>query len=194
MSITQTSLRHEKSKDAFPFLKLDADEYVVLAISRSKFGLIGIWFSVIVMFLLLTIALILRDQGTKSQGPMNIIDTSGALGLLRPVVFVLYIFLVFFGILGTKVYLGNKMFITNKRVVQIAQDALFHKSTNIIELSRIEDVSFHRKGVLDYLFHMGTIRLSTVGDETTYTFHFVDTPTDEIETITRLVHEIKEKK
>ena len=35
--------------------------------------------------------------------------------------------------------------------------------------------------------------MSTVGDETTYTFKYVDTPTDELEKITHLVHMEKEK-
>ena len=38
------------------------------------------------------------------------------------------------------------------------------------------------------MFSVGTLRMSTIGSETTYTFEHVDTPTDELETITHLVH------
>ncbi|MBQ6605362.1 hypothetical protein IJH66_00005, partial [Candidatus Saccharibacteria bacterium] len=58
---------------------------------------------------------------------------------------------------------------------------------------RIEDVSFKQSGIFDYLFKIGTIRMSTVGDETTYTFPFVDTPTDEVEMIAHLIHLSKDR-
>ena len=35
--------------------------------------------------------------------------------------------------------------------------------------------------------------MSTIGDETTYTLKYVDTPTDELEIITHLVHVEKER-
>ena len=71
---------------------------------------------------------------------------------------------------------------------------LFTRSSNVIELSRIEDVSFKQNGFFDYIFRIGTIRMSTVGDETTYTFPFVDTPTDEVNLIAHLIHLAKERK
>ena len=38
---------------------------------------------------------------------------------------------------------------------------------------------------------MGVLRMSTVGDETTYTLKYVDTPHDEVKTISHLVYECK---
>ena len=175
MSTTLTDLRHARSAQDFPFLSLEDGEYVVLSIARSRLGLI---------FLVLT--LILLSFGSSSDSAL-----APATSVIRLIIFCLYGVLILTGVVGTKVYLDNKMYITNKRAIQISSNALFHKSTNIIELSRIEDVSYAQAGLLDYLFHMGTIRMSTVGDETTYTFRFVDTPTDEIKTITHLVHETK---
>ncbi|MBQ6570756.1 PH domain-containing protein [Candidatus Saccharibacteria bacterium] len=184
MSTTLTDLRHARSAQDFPFLSLEDGEYVVLSIARSRLGLIFVWFSEIVGFLVLT--LILLSFGSSSDSAL-----APATSFIRLIIFCLYGVLILTGVVGTKVYLDNKMYITNKRAIQISSNALFHKSTNIIELSRIEDVSYAQAGLLDYLFHMGTIRMSTVGDETTYTFRFVDTPTDEIKTITHLVHETK---
>lgn len=185
---TSTTLRHNRSQQDFPFLSLEEDEYVALSISRSRYGLILIWFAEIVGFLALTLILILLDSPSASLAPAGF---ANPISLFRPLIICLYFVLILTGLIGTKVYLSNKLYITNRRAIQISSNALFHKSTNIIELSHIEDVSFTRSGLFDTIFHIGTIRMATVGDETTYTFPFVDTPKDEINLITHLVHENK---
>ena len=189
MSKTINNLRHARSQQDFPFLSLEEDEYVVLKISRSRAGLVLIWFTEVVLFLICTLALILVD----SSGAANSFFAS-SMPIFRIVIFVVYIFLFLSGTIGTKVYLDNKVYITNRRVIQETSNALFSKSTNVIELEKIEDVSFRQSGILDYIFHFGTIRMATVGDETTYTFRFVDTPTDEVQTISHLITEAKKPK
>ena len=185
MSKTLSNLRHARSKKDFPFLSLAEDEYVVLKITRSRAGLIIIWFAEIVLALLLTLVLILLSNSDSS------VAAPASLSILRIIILVVYFVLLLSGLIGTKVYLSNKLFITNKRAIEFSSNALFHTSTSVIELSRIEDVSFKKSGILDYAFRMGTIRLSTVGDEHTYTFPFIDTPTDEMQTISSLIHDLK---
>ena len=85
------------------------------------------------------------------------------------------------------------MYITNHRAIQNIRTSIFNTSTNVIELERIEDVSFHQKGFFGAIFNIGTLRMSTVGDETTYTFEMLDTPTDEVETISKLVRDSHKK-
>ena len=92
------------------------------------------------------------------------------------------------------VYSNNKLFVTNKRIIQRSQSTLFASSTNIIDLVSIEDVSFKQSGLLEHILKVGTLRMSTIGEETTYTFKYVDTPIDELETITHLVHVEKQEK
>jgi len=48
--------------------------------------------------------------------------------------------------------------------------------------------------LIDHLCHFGVLRLSTIGDETTYTLKYVDTPHDEVKTISHLVYECKKGK
>ena len=189
MSKTLNNLRHARSQQDFPFLSLEEDEYVVLKIARAKAGLILIWFTEVVLFLVCTLALILVDSTGAASSFL-----ASSMPIFRIVIFVVYIFLFLSGAIGTKVYLDNKIYVTNHRIIHEASSSLFHKSTNVIELEKIEDVSFKQAGLLDYIFHFGTIRMSTVGDETTYTFRFVDTPTDEIQTISHLIHETKQPK
>ena len=53
-------------------------------------------------------------------------------------------------------------------------DSPVSNSVNIIDLISIEDASFKQDSLMQKLFNYGTFRLSTVGDETTYTFKYSD--------------------
>ncbi len=191
MKTSLARIRHARSKAEFPELPLEEGEYVELAIERSKIGLVMIWSGTIAVSLAVIIASFFIFDALAS-GPLGI--PSSAVPYFYTIVVCMIIVLIVAGLIGTKIYKGNNLFITNKRVFQNTMTGLFVRTSNVIELSRIEDVSFHQNGFLDYLFRIGTIRMSTVGDETTYTFPFVDTPTDEVNLIAHLIHLAKDRK
>jgi hypothetical protein len=64
-------------------------------------------------------------------------------------------------------------------------------SLNMIDLSSIEDTSFSQAGVVQKIFGYGTFRLSTVGDETTYTFKKSDITPEEVKAVAKLVSSAK---
>ncbi|MBR0480345.1 PH domain-containing protein [Candidatus Saccharibacteria bacterium] len=183
-------LHHARSKKDYPELELEEDEFVELDIRRSRYGLLGIWsLTVLVGLIILIVSM------TVNLGGSSILHD---LGFNPDATTYLYlIFLILFGVVilcafvVSKVYNANRMFVTNRRIFHYESISLFAKSVNVIDLNRIEDVSFRQNGLLDHIFRLGTIRLSTVGDETTYTFKYVDTPTDELKTIMHLVHNRK---
>ncbi len=185
-------LRHARSKKDFPEITLEEDEYVELAIRRSKIGLIFIWIGVLLGFAALTFALILFIHGATSSSVFKI--NASSKHYLYIMIFALYAILILVGIVSTVTYASNKLYITNKRAIQMSMTSLFSKSVNVIDLVSIEDVSFKQNGIFEHIFQLGTIRMATVGDETTYTFKYVNTPRDELDTITHLVHTIKSKK
>ncbi len=176
-------LRHARSTKDFPGLKLESDEYVELSIRRSPVGLILMWTGEVVGFIFLFVLMIFLTHGGFSVG----LDHT-AKNFMYFVCYVMIGVMLVAGIIGTHVYRGNSLYVTNHRVIQNSVMSLMAKSTNVIELSKIEDVSFKQSGLYEYVFRLGTIRMSTVGDETTYTFKYVDIPTDELEVISHLVH------
>ena len=185
-------LHHARSAKDFPELRLEENEFVELAITRSKFGLILIWGAAIIGYIALIVAIIFMEFGNA-----NILASSNLNHFAKSYLYL--IILILFGIItiaafvGTKVYRQNRLYVTNKRLIHHQANTLFSKSVNVIELLSIEDVSFQQTNIGDHLFKLGTIRMSTVGDETTYVFKFVNTPDNELEIITHLVHMEKEK-
>lgn len=176
-------------------IKLEKNEKIELLITRSKLGLLLIWTCMtagLVALTLITVSLpsIFRDI---SQQMIFQIDES-AFGYLYIIIAMLYVVVIFTANVSAYVYKNNYLYVTNKRLIHRSTTALFAKSTNVIDLKSIEDVSFKQTGFVQYVFRLGTIRMSTVGDETTYCFDYVDTPTDELDAITHLIHVEKNKK
>ena len=66
-------------------------------------------------------------------------------------------------------------------------------SINIIDLFSIEDASFRQDSLPQKLFHYGTLRLATVGDETTYTFPYSDILPEQLRAVTELISKAKKK-
>jgi hypothetical protein len=185
-------VKHARSEKDYPELKLEPDEHVVLHLKRSRVGVIALWCMVAFCIIVLSFALIMIANSLKNNETLLVVNDD-ALGYLRIAIFALYAVVIAGGMVGQSIYDTNEMYITNRRAIQKSRVSLFANSMNIIELRRIEDVSFRQETLFDHLFHIGILRMSTIGDETTYTFRFLDTPRDEVTTISHLVYENKKR-
>jgi hypothetical protein len=184
-----TKLRHARSKKDFPDISLEENEYVVLKIKRSGVIPILVWTGVILATIFfISLHIMISNLGTGTFAMDS--NSQGFFGLIITVVFSV---ILISALISMNVYSNNKLFVTNKRIIQKTQSSLFSSSTNVIDLISIEDVSFKQSGLFEHITRVGTLRMSTVGDETTYTFKYVDSPVDELETITHLVHVEKQE-
>lgn len=186
MNESFTNIRHERSKKDFPHLKLEDGEYVELAFSRAKIYLTAIIVGAIASSALLLIVFAI----VMSTGSFT---TDMGRNFLAIVFLVVVAVIVIAGLIYLRIYRGNKLFITNKRVMQFSMSSLFSSSVNIIDLKSIEDASFRQVNLWQKLFKYGTLRLSTVGDETTYTFPFSDISGEELKVIAYLVSNAKKQ-
>lgn len=186
MDESLTQIRHERSKKDFPGLKLEADEYVEFAFKRARvcLGLIFAGIALAVIVILLALLLTLLGQSMLDQMGRNFVYI---------ILSALFAAAVITGVVALMLYHGNQLFITNKRVIQKVMDSPVANSTNIIDLASIEDASFHQKGIMPTFFHYGTLRLATVGDETTYTFKYSDISSDDLKAVTKLITSAKRK-
>lgn len=179
-------IRHERSKKDFPGISLEEGEYVEFAFSRAKIILMlilcGTAFGVIVVLLAFLVALLGQDS----------IDEMG-----RKFLFIILLALlaaaIIMGMIALTTYRGNKLYVTNRRVIQLIMNSLVSSSTNAIDLESVEDVSFRQDGLLQRILHFGTLRLATVGEETTYTFKHSDISPEDLEAVSKLVTEAKKK-
>lgn len=179
-------IRHARSEKDFSFLKLEEDEYVEFAFKRAKICNILIVGAVagLLAIVLLAFLVVLLGQHAIDAGTRN---------FLYVVLFVIIVFGVLAGVVAMKIFQGNQMYITNKHVVQFIKKAPFVKSVNIIDLLSVEDASFHKVGFAQNFLNYGTFRLSTVGDETTYTFPYSDISAHDLNEVSKLITTAKER-
>lgn len=179
-------IRHERSKKDFPGLPLKEGEYVEFAFRRARICLLMIMFGTAFGVIVVLLAFLLALLGQ----PM--IDEMGR-NFLFIILFALLATAVIIGAISTVVHTGNKLYITNQRVIQIVVDSIVSTSRNAIDLASVEDVSFHQKGILQTMFRYGTLRLATVGDETTYTFKYSDISPEDLEALSKMITDAKKK-
>lgn len=185
-------LHHARSQKDFPGLNLEEGEYVEFDIHRAPIGLTLIWgLAFLAIFVLsLCLTLMWTDANTSATLGLN----STAVAYLYLIIFILLGVSVMAAFIAQYVYRSNRLVVSNNRLFHYQALSLFSRSTNVIDLSSIEDVSYRQVGLIDHIFHIGTIRLSTVGEETTYTFKYAAIPKKELDAITHLVHVAKENK
>lgn len=188
MDESLANIRHERSKKDFPALKLEDGEYVEFAFSRAKICYLLIWGCVAGVAVLIT-ALFMFLFMTQPE-----INTMGN-NFMAFLVITIIAFAFIAGLIATKVFSCNKLFITNRRAIQFVMVSPVVTSKNVIDLSSIEDASFRQTSIIQKLFKIGTLRLSTVGDETTYTLQYVEViGGDELNSITKLIRSNKNTK
>ena len=181
-----TKIRHDRSKKDFPFLKLEDDEYVEFAFTRAKVCLALIFGGLAagIIFILLAFLIVILNQ--------QYVDEMGR-NFMFVILTVLILMAIVISLVALMVYRGNRLFITNKHAIQMVMKSPVATSINMIDLQSIEDASFHQNGVLQKMFHYGTLRLSTVGDETTYTFDYSDINPAELKEVSKLITNAKKK-
>lgn len=177
--------KHQESLKKFPFLNLSKGEYVIMYLHRHPIGLL-IPSSITVLIIAFAIALMVGY-------PMTVDMTNPPIPMLH-VVFIslcLVLLAAIGGYLAVWIYLRNMFFLTNESIIQEIQISLFTRREQTVSLGSIEDASFIRSGLIATLFDYGTVRLSTEGEETTYRFHYVARPKEQVAILNNAVEAFK---
>lgn len=173
--------RHEESVKNYPNVKIDNDEYVVMSLRKSWIGLAGIVFAALFIFVALVSAWILICfMPTKLNLTENMKQN------LSFIFVPMSVLVAIMGYIGYSTYKANRFVATNERAIQWIVTGLLDHKKQAIKLESVEDISFSQKGIFQHLFNFGTIRLSTTGDESTYTFTLVKNPAKVVEILGEL--------
>ena len=183
-------LWHDRSVSDYPFLDLEKDEYVEVAVVRHKIGLIMIWVGEVVAIVVMMVLWVLLT--TNSSAIMPNLNGDGKFYMSMAILAVCALMLAS-GWIGTMIYMGNCFIVTNRRAIQKISSGLFDKTLQTIVLISVEDVSYRQSGFFQTILGYGSIRLSTVGDETTYQFNFVLNPSEQVKSIVKVVNAAKKK-
>lgn len=178
--------RHDQSVRDFPHLNLSESEFVISAVRRHPIGLVipvgmTVFLVALVASVMINYPIILPSMGYNAPSYETVLMVGGLLVLL----------FLLGGYIAVWIYINNKFFLTNESVIQEIQVSLFSKHEQTVSLSNIEDASYRQQGIVQSLFNYGSIRLSTEGDETTYRFHYVANPKQQIAILNNAVEAFK---
>lgn len=183
-----TKIKHDSSKKLYPDLNLSEGEYVIVTVRRHPIGLIIPLILGVVLVALSLSVLFNYDlfvQSFQLRGPAADVSI-----VFFPII--LFILLICIGTyIAYYVYSNNRFYLTNESVIQELQTGLFNHREQTVSLGSIEDASYTQSGLVQEMLNYGSIRLSTVGDETTYTFPFVTNPKEHIATLNNAVEAFK---
>lgn len=179
--------RHDQSIKKYPDITVDDDEYVVLSMRRHSLGyLLNIIFSAFLAVLLISSWIIICFMPNPLPIPANF---KPQLSLIFGSVTLLLILLTY---VNYVVYRANRLVVTNERAIQWISNTIMNQKKQVINLESIEDISYSREGIFQHLFDYGTVKLSTVGDESTYTFPFSPNPDKKAEFLSDIVEAARE--
>lgn len=185
--------RYEASKKKYPNLNLSKGEYVINAVKRHPIGILQIW--VVAAMLMLLFGGLYFMLFLKEEDPSQILSSFGADGGQMSMgiagLGILAILILIGAMIASYIYSSNRFYLTNESVIQEIQTTLLARHEQTVSLSNIEDASYKQNGILPHLFNYGTIRLSTEGDETTYSFSYVANPKRHIAVLNNAVEAFK---
>ena len=134
MDSNLAKIRHERSIKDFPFLTLEDDEYVEYSFRRAKICLnliLGGTACGLIMVLLFFLVALMYQSTLDEMGKHFLFILLAS--LLAAAVLI--------GLIAVLIYRGNRLFVTNKHVIQIIMTSPFATSINIIDL--IESTKFN---------------------------------------------------
>jgi hypothetical protein len=167
-------------------LGLSDGEYVVSDVKRHFLGRLRIWLLVLLVaiFLLFTALLFASNLAFNSEFSTLATAFFVLLALITPL----------FGVILVRDYDGDWMVVTNMRLIQNVRHTVFASENQEIGLDGVEDVSFAQRNVFEKLFNYGSLRLSTIGDEHTYIFTWVENPSEQVKAIRKAVTDYHENR
>ena len=156
-------------------IDLSSGEHVIIEIQRSFFGVLGIYFSTIIITLsLLAVAYLLQEGSILKNNPSFSSESATYVSLLAAILGLLSLIV---GYIAATIYWENRMFITNEAVHQVVRKGLFDKSTQRIALNRVESIKATQKTMMQRLLGYGTLVFATEGDDVDYSITHVKSPT-----------------
>ena len=181
-------IKHIQSQKVFPGLNLSEGDYVISSVRRHPIGLLA-------PFAVGTLAIAIVLIGLFNYDiVVNLFQITGSMASQSTIFWPVIIFIIFVlacEYMAYYIYSSNRFFLTNESIIQQIQTGLFSKSEHIISLGNIEDASYTQNGLIQQLLDYGPIRLSTVGDETTYGFEYAVNPKDVVLMLSGALEEYK---
>ncbi len=183
-----TKVKHDRSRQLYPSLNLSQAEYVIAVVRRHPIGLF-VPFAIAFIFVTIGIATIFNYDAVAQVLLLKGLAADAGTMILPILMFILLVCLLTYA--AYLVYTNNKFYLTNESIIEQLQSGLFNHTEKSIDLASIEDVSYTQSNILQSLIGYGSIKLTTIGDETSYTYKYVSNPKQQVTVFNNAVESFK---
>lgn len=128
--------------------------------------------SLVVGFLILVSGLILLANLSR----VEVLDNYVLQAVATVILSLACLFSLLFVYISWLVNYLNFQIVTNEHIVDINQQALFHRKISELCLDEIQDVSASQKGILQSLLTYGDVKIQTAGELPNFLFEKVNNP------------------
>ncbi len=104
---------------------------------------------------------------------------------------VYYLFVWLFGLTAFLDYFLDVWIITDRRIIDIEQKALFSRTVSELELHRVQDVTAEVKGFFPTMFDYGNVYIQTAAEKERFIFKQIPNPNSSAADVMRRVQAIK---
>ena len=142
-------------------MRFDDGEETVVVIRKHWLIFVGAIFIIAVFTVVPYVLLHLLPNGIFSSLPASVAGPTTAF------LYLLWLLILWVALFAfwTNYYL-NIWVITNRRIIDIVQKGLFSRELITARLEKVQDVTVDMEGILQTLFHFGTITIHTADDMT----------------------------
>jgi len=150
-------------------IKLEKDEHIILEIRKHWFYLLAeIGLAIVLILIPIFLFPLLKAVGFK----IDVFSVSLTLFFYFLWTLVLWLFIFMF---WTNYYL-DVWFITNEKIYDVEQHALFKREVSILHYEKIQDITYEVNGLISSLINLGDIHVQTAGTERNFTIKGVKDP------------------
>jgi hypothetical protein len=150
-------------------IKLEKDEHIILEIRKHWFYLLAeIALAAVMILVPILLFPLLKVVGFK----IDVFSVSLTLFFYFLWTLVLWLFIFIF---WTNYYL-DVWFITNQKIYDVEQYALFKREVSILQYDKIQDITYEINGLIPSLLKLGDIHVQTAGTERNFTIKGVKKP------------------
>lgn len=128
------------------------------------------------MALIALLMLLLPIAGIFIYGISKIPSTGFAAQIIIAIIGAYILFALGFFLVAWISFYYDVIIVTNHRVIEINQEALFFRKISEANLADVEDVNAEIKGILPTFFHYGTVFIQTAGTAENFEFQFLPKP------------------
>ena len=148
-----------------------AQEDIIFKIKRHPIGIIGIYaVSAIILLVLAVVAFGIIPKYVTNYNGSSIYGITTAAYLLFLAMDLVFVYV------SHLVYWDNSWTLSTESLAQVTRTSLFDKQSSHLSLGNLQDVTASQEGILQHLFHYGSLRVETAGETSKFAFTYCSNP------------------